>query len=286
MNEGWDELVVEVAREGADALGALLLELGSSGLMEAPGDGRPLRQLWDEGPEPPPPATLLLTGWFAPGQRERVGAALPAGLAPRWRLLGDTDWLAASRASFRPIALSESLLVAPPWDAPPGALVIEPGQGFGTGDHPTTRLAWGLVEELLDRPDPPARVLDVGCGSGILALAAARRGARVEGIDVEPEAVAEARQNAERNGLRAAFSTTPLAEVSGRFPLVVANLHAELILRLLPDLVERVGERLVLAGILGDVRAERVDAACRAAGLRLERALSGEEWRARRWARG
>ncbi|HBP20429.1 MAG TPA: 50S ribosomal protein L11 methyltransferase [Planctomycetes bacterium] len=285
MSEGWDELSVEVAREEAEALGARLLELGSSGLMEAPGDGRAPRQLWDEGPEPPPPATLLLTAWFRPDQRARVAAGLPTELTLRWRALTDTDWLAASQASFAPIALSERLVVAPPWDAPPGALVIEPGQGFGTGDHPTTRLAWQLVEELLEGAAPPARLLDVGCGSGILALAAARHGVAAAGIDVEAEAVAEAHLNAERNGLVAEFTTTPLAEVPGRFPLVVANLHAELILRLLPDLIARVGERLVLAGILGAERAARVDEACRAAGLVLERELRAEEWRARRWRR-
>jgi ribosomal protein L11 methyltransferase len=159
------------------------------------------------------------------------------------------DWEAEFRSGFRAERVSERITVAPPWDAPPGAVIIEPGQGFGTGAHETTRAAL----RALDRWCVGCRtVLDVGCGSGVLALAGARLGLRARGVDVEAAAVREARRAARVNGLRATFSTRPVASLVTPADLVVANLHAELIVALARPLRRLTRRRLILAGILAD----------------------------------
>lgn len=244
--------LVGVPRADLDDLSDRLFALGASGLQEdhLPGEAPPVRQPWDTGPEPRPPARVLLRAWFEDPDRAAVEAAVGRA-APelRWEEVVEVDWEAEWRASVRPLVVSPRLVVAPPWDAPEGAVLIEPGQGFGSGEHPTTRQALTALDQLADEV---SSVLDVGSGSGILALAAARLGLRARGIDVEESAVADARANAVRNGLDVPFSTTPIADLTEPADLVLANLHAELIVKLRADLLRLTGRWLVLAGILAD----------------------------------
>ncbi len=258
----WELCLVGLPRRLAASTSARLFHLGSAGVQEdwLPGTAPPPRQPWDEGPPAPLPARIVLRAWFEDPDRPAIDAALrdvPAEGA--WAPVEDVDWEAAWRAGFQPIRVSDRITVAPPWDAPPGALIIEPGQGFGSGAHPTTRMALVAVDELAEHA---RSALDVGCGSGALAIAAARFGLDAAGIDVDEAAVRDARANAARNGVSVRWSTTPLAELRGRWDLVLANLHAELIVRLAPELVARTGRWLVLAGILDD----REDAVRRAIG--------------------
>lgn len=167
----------------------------------------------------------------------------------RWSTVEEVDWQAAWRATIHPLRITERLVVAPPWDAPPGALILEPGSGFGSGTHPSTRMALIAVEDLAPGL---STALDVGCGSGILGIAAARHGLQVEGIDVEETAIVDARANAARNQVDADWSTRPVHLLEGRRDLVLGNLHAELIVRLAPDLIRLTGRWLVLAGIIVD----------------------------------
>jgi len=233
-------------------LSARLFELGASGLQEdhLPGEAPPPRQPWDEGPPPAATPRLILRAWFEDPDIQRIDAELTDVRAEsRWSPVPDTDWEVSWRAGFAPIRVSERLVIAPPWDAPDGALIISPGQGFGTGSHPTTLQALRAIETL----SPGLRTaLDIGCGSGILALAAARLGLEARGIDIEEAAVADAVANAERNALDAHFSTTPVAAIEEPADLVLANLHAELIVHFAPHLARLTGEWLVLAGILAD----------------------------------
>ena len=248
----WRELrlVVEAAR--AEPVGDRLGAPGASRVQHQflPREAPAPRQPWDTGPAPPLPARRRLLAWFEDPDEAAIVAALPAEAAsPSWTEVPEVDWSTAWREGLGPVEVSEDLVVAPPWDAPPGALIIEPGQGFGTGHHPSTRQALAL----LVRHAPSHRTaLDVGCGSGILALAAARQGLDVWGIDVESSAVSEARRHATVNGLAARFDTTPLDRVGSRFDLVLANLHAELLVRLAPALLARTGRTLIAAGILAD----------------------------------
>lgn len=250
--QSYDELTVEVLRPRGEALCALLLELGSVGLQEEDPDAGPPRQLWDTGPVAPPGDWLRVRAWFQDAARAEIEAAL-GPFEPRSMSWGveDTDWEAESRAAFAPFQVGR-FTIAPPWDPVPGAIVITPASGFGTGHHPTTRF---MLEALEALAEPGQRVLDVGCGSGILALAAAQLGLAAHGVDVAPEAVEEARVNAQQSGLEATFSATPLAECEPAEG-VLANLHAELLIPLARELQRVTLRWLVLGGIRSVCEAE------------------------------
>lgn len=257
----WVALVVDgLARRRFTGVSSAMFNLGAAGVAEE-GDGgieRPPRQTWDIGPPEPPARTVRLRAWFAAPDETVIAAVdgcLPRGVEARWEAVPDEDWSTAWQVHF-PVIRIGRLTVAPPWDAEPGALLLEPGQGFGTGQHATTRQVLERLVSLLDAA-PCGRVLDVGCGSGILALAAAHLGADAYGIDNDPVAVADARAQAARNGLNVAFDTTPLAEVPGRWGIVLANLFADTIVDLADDLVECTSDHLILGGILAD-REQRV----------------------------
>ena len=249
---GWAALrLVGLPRTELDSVSTRLFDLGAQGLQEdwLPGQAPAPLQPWDEG-EPPLADPVLLTAWFEDVDRSVVTEALvDLSVAVEWEDVEDQDWEAMSREGFEPVEVSARITVAPPWDAPEGALIIEPGQGFGTGAHPTTRQALEAVDLFADGL---ATALDVGTGSGVLAIAAARLGLVATGIDVDVAAIEDARRQAARNEVRVELSTTPLPRVTEVFDLVLANLHAELLVRFADDLVRVTGRHLVLAGILVD----------------------------------
>lgn len=248
----WHQVTVELPRPLGGAVSKVLLAAGAAGIQEDP-DAAP-RQAWE--PAAPPPPRLLLRAWFQALRPPDLGPALAPllGDAPalEWVVLPETRWAEAWREGLEPVRISAELTVAPPWNAPAGALVIEPGQGFGTGWHPTTRGALRALERALAGDDRPRTLLDVGCGSGVVCLAAARRGLTAWGVDTDPAAVEEARANARRNGCAIEVSTTPIGRWTRPADLVVANHHAELLLELLPDLARLTAVELILAGILAD----------------------------------
>jgi ribosomal protein L11 methyltransferase len=156
-------------------------------------------------------------------------------------------WLDAWRDFARPVAAGR-LVVVPAW-VEQVTLRIDPGRVFGHGGHPTTRL---LLEELDRRIVGGESVLDVGTGSGVLAVAAKKLGAgRVVGIDIDPECVPVTTANAEANGVSVEVSATPLAEVDGTFDLVLANIGADVLIELAPQIAAR-GGVLLLSGLLAD----------------------------------
>ncbi|HVN27675.1 MAG TPA: 50S ribosomal protein L11 methyltransferase, partial [Candidatus Binataceae bacterium] len=170
----------------------------------------------------------------------------------------DPGWATMWQERFEPLKLGEHFLIVPPWNraTEPGrtSIVVLPGQAFGTGHHPSTSGALLAIEEIVARKKI-ARAIDVGTGSGILAIAMALRGIRnIIAIDNDPLALDNARENAELNGVtkRIAFSITPIAEVRGRFDLVVANILSKTLIAMAPDLKRLVarGGHLVLGGIL------------------------------------
>lgn len=275
MGEGrWVELSLVVARGLLPHRSAELFELGALGLQEdfLEGEAPPPRQPWDTGPLPPVPKHKVLRAWFEPaaGETAREVVELWAEES-RWREVGQEDWADGWRASFQRLVISPTLAVSPTWAAEAGDLVVEPGMAFGTGDHPTTRACLERVEQLAT---PGASCLDVGCGSGVLALVAVREGMAAWGIDIDADAVRESRENAERNGLVVRFDDTPVHRVEGRYELVVANLYAEVLSKLAPEMRRCASRDIVLAGILAD-RAHLVEAAF--AGLEVvERAQTGD----------
>jgi len=171
-------------------------------------------------------------------------------------LVADQDWVRATQAQFTPIRITDRLWIVPSWCAPPdpGAinLTLDPGLAFGTGSHPTTRLCLAWLATFLRRGQS---VLDYGCGSGILAIAAARLGAGdAVGTDIDPQAMVASRANAERNGVAATFALPEelAPRAARRFDVVVANILANPLVLLAPALAAhtRPGGRIVLSGVL------------------------------------
>lgn len=187
---------------------------------------------------------------------------------PEVSYIGEEDWANNWKEHFKPSRIGTRLVIKPTWEefaARENDLIIEldPGMAFGTGTHPTTRLCLETMERYFFReppyenrqPDPPTAVLDVGTGSGLLAIAAVKLGAnRVIGIDIDPGAVEIAHANLVLNRVDTAARVTsePLAEVAGDFDIVVANILAEELVRLGGDLFSRVRANglLILSGIL------------------------------------
>jgi len=199
--------------------------------------------------------TVLFTVGF---DVENVLAACAAELGEKLpqhvvETVPDTDWVRVSQAQFQPMHVSESLWIVPSWCEPPDPKAInvriDPGLAFGTGSHPTTQLCLRWLAQNLPSG---ASLLDYGCGSGVLAIAAAKLGAgTVVGTDIDAQAIAMGRANANSNGVNATFGL-PGELPSGSFDVVVANILADPLELLAPLLAERVrsGGSIVLAGLL------------------------------------
>jgi ribosomal protein L11 methyltransferase len=202
-------------------------------------------------------------------------------LAGEWELVPERDWNEAWKAGLEAVTVG-AVTVVPPWLAPPPdtpiVLVVEPAQAFGTGHHETTTACLGALQEL----DLRGRsVLDVGTGTGVLALAAARLGAgRVVAVDVDPLAVTAARDNAARNGVTGVDVRPGSVEAVGaeRFDVVVANLDTATISALAGGLAERLAPRgtFVASGVSRE-RAGEALAALDRAGLAIS-PRPGREW--------
>jgi ribosomal protein L11 methyltransferase len=215
--------------------------------------------------------------------------------------VADVDWTEIWKQHFHPIPIGKHLMIGPTWiDFESEARIvvkIDPGMAFGTGTHPTTQLCLEILEDLLDVQGEESkehlkdqrRMIDVGCGSGILGIAAVKLGvSHVLGVDNDPQAVAVARQNSAINdvGENLAFYSGSLSEIkAGIFPmqkahLVTVNILAPVIIKMLEaglsDLVEPAGN-LILSGILEE-QAGEVGAAIRGSGLRIRESRQIGDW--------
>jgi ribosomal protein L11 methyltransferase len=247
-----------VPRHQVGCLAQLAVAGGASGVQEAPppGEAPRLQQPWEE--EAPKPSVLCtLQTWVPPADAERLQAALGAvaGVPVTQTPAEDADWEEVWKQHHHPVEVGP-LRVSPPWQAREGDLVIPPGQAFGTGDHPTTR---SCLQALVDLAPQVETCLDVGCGSGVLALAAMRLGLQAQGTDIDPLAVETAIENGRLNELPSPFSTAGLGTLTGPYDLVIANLYAEVLAMLAPELVRLTGTWLVLAGVLWDRKALVLD---------------------------
>jgi ribosomal protein L11 methyltransferase len=276
------ELTVHAGDETTEALTNFLWELGAVGVVEEALADAPAR-LRAFFPAEASAALVesvetyldgLWTLGFATGRRATV------------QPVADEDWAAAWREHFRPIAVGRALIVAPPWEAPAPSdrlvLTIEPGRAFGTGHHGTTAGCLELLETLV-ADGPPARVIDVGTGSGILAIAAARLGVtEVLACDTDPDAVTATLANAARNrvGDRVhALVADAAALTVAPAPLVLANLLASAHRTLAASYRRLVddGGSLVLGGLL-DAEADDVATALADHGFHRTASRSLEGW--------
>jgi len=248
---------VEMVSDALEALDAL-----SVSVEDADAETGAEHALFGEPGMPPPKA-----GW----QRSRILALFPSEAAaneavqllqPQDFFAGcevrgitkvpDEDWVRLTQAQFTPVAITSEFWIVPSWHEPPAqarqVIRLDPGLAFGTGTHPTTRMCLGWIahQQLQGR-----RVLDYGCGSGILAIAAARFGAApVDAVDIDADAVGAAWANALANGVQISAGSPDLA--TGRYHAVLANILAIPLKMLAPLLCSYVapGGSLVLAGIL------------------------------------
>ena len=261
---GWQNVSFLTDAERAEPMCDALMEAGAlSASIEDADAGTP-----DELPQFGEPGSVNTPGW----QRSRIVALLEAdaevdalmaeaaaavGLeqVPAYTLeaVAEQNWVQLTQSQFDPIKVSDRLWIVPSWHESPDPaavnLILDPGMAFGTGSHPTTRLC---LEWLERQVSADCSVLDYGCGSGILAIAAARLGAgQVAGVDIDPQAVEAAKANAERNGVSALFADSA-EPVAGEYDLVVANILSNPLRVLAPAICAHVrsGGRLALSGIL------------------------------------
>ena len=280
-------LVEPVSDALIDELGALSVSVEDA---DAGSDAE--QALFGEPGEPAPQAgwqRSTLQALFA--AEEAASAAAAALLAEDWtdglalqslQPLPEQDWVRLTQAQFEPVAITDAFWVVPSWHEVPHAarrvIRLDPGLAFGTGTHPTTRmcLRW-LAGHAALLAAPGARVLDYGCGSGILAIGAALHGAAdIDAVDIDPAAVQATEANARANGvaLRAGLPE----QASGRYALVLANILATPLQLLAPLLCAQLqpGAPLVLAGIL-ERQAEQL-AAAYALWLELQVSDAQEGW--------
>lgn len=276
----WTEIVIEVARDQAEALSDALMDAGALSVsVEDADEGTDAEQplFGEPGMEPKESAwersrvvaladvhanhaTIVADAVAALG----LGYALPFALRP----VADQDWVRLTQSQFEPIHIGKHIWVVPSWhDAPdPDALILEldPGLAFGTGSHPTTRLCMEWLETNLAAAPT---VLDYGCGSGILALVAKKLGSPVVvGVDIDPQALESAHFNTERNHCEVDYYLPEAFDqaypVGQTFAVVVANILAGPLQVMASMLAGRVaaGGSLVLSGVL-DRQADEVIAA-------------------------
>lgn len=273
----WTAVVITGAAELADSLASFLIDLGAPGLQtEELGDTVRLTAHFSE----PPAAEVIDT--FC----QSLPAAFPGVTAPQLRFesVAETAWAESWKEHFPPLVIGERLFVHPPWidDVPAGriAIRIDPGMAFGTGQHASTRGCLELLEEAV-RETSATRVLDIGTGSGILAIAAAKLGAvEVCAVDTDPDACRVAIENAAANEVSERIGVFgSLESAKGTFEIILANLFAPQLVEMTEEIVQRLSPEgwLIGSGILKSEVSTVIDA-WSAARLRLYAQRQEGEW--------
>ncbi len=277
----YHSVTVDLPEGSAELVSQALHDLGALGLEVRDREAPPM-----PGVRGPNPGEAIIVAFFeARADAESAVSEVQAGW-PEARVQLEAvpaqDWSNQWKSLIRSVQVGR-LWVGPPWEreqAPSDkvVIVVEPKMAFGTGDHPTTSLCLAAVDDFL-QAHPNASVLDVGTGTGVLAIAAKKLNAgRVVGIDNDLMSVALAKENAQVNHvLDIDLSAKTLSQLQGPFDLVVANILANTLIELAPALCAHVKNRLVLAGVLQHQKGE-VEAAFVKHGLRPLPGASQGEW--------
>lgn len=260
----WLSLKIQADENTAGTLSDALLELGalSAAIEDADAETAEERAIFGEPGEPVDSlwSNNVVSALFAVDADIPAivaAATVAAGLdaAPRYTIepVAEQDWVRLTQAQFEPIQITTKLWIIPTWHTPPDPaavnLAIDPGLAFGTGSHPTTHLCLQWLEQNLAGGET---VLDYGCGSGILTIAALKLGAgRATGVDIDPQAIVASRQNADLNAVAAEFYLPGDAPKTVA-DIVVANILTNPLKVLAPLLAQAVrpGGKIVLSGVL------------------------------------
>ena len=270
---GWLSLKIEAHDNSAELISDTLMELGalSTSIEDAHAETPDEQPIFGEPGDPPPGLwrdNMVSALFDEDVALDKIMQALQesTGLVLKHTIerIAEQDWVRATQSQFDPIRIRDDLWIVPTWHSAPNPqalnIVLDPGLAFGTGSHPTTHLclAW-----LADQVATTDIVLDYGCGSGILAIAASKLGAqRVIGVDIDAQAVQASRYNAEQNHVSAEFFLpAEFNGVPGGADIVVANILSSALAVLAPALAAacRPGGRIALSGILRE-QAEHVSA--------------------------
>lgn len=302
----WAEVIIHTTTGGADAVSGLLMEHGASGTMiedrsDIPDPAKPhgIWELIDPALLESMPADVLVHAWFPPDAalsellsslRERLAALASdepdfGTLELETRNVRDEDWAENWKKYYKPFRAGKHLLVKPTWESCeplPGDRVIEidPGMAFGSGTHETTAMCMELIEKTLRGGE---RVLDVGTGSGILAICAALCGAgSVLAIDIDPDAVKTAEENVSHNHLEKTVTVTHgdlLNGIEAECDICVANIIADVICAFAAPVKRHIlpGGRFICSGIIRE-RENDVTAALNSAGYTILDIMRRGEW--------
>ena len=298
----WREVAVTVSSEGEEAVADLFYQLGCPGVSVE--DPELLLNyiesgIWDyhNFGEVLLTGTSVVKGYFPEDDElleklDKLNLGIQELLArfPDWVMqthgltLKEVDWETAWKAYFKPIRVGKHILVKPTWEQAeilPGDIVLEldPGMAFGTGTHPTTTLCLKTMEGMIK---PGQTVFDLGTGSGILAIAAAKLGAKVEAVDLDSVAIKVAQENVDLNGVndRVRVARGDLGTVlTGQADVVIANIIADVILMLLPDLKRllRPAGEFLASGII-DNRADELEEGLKDAGFEIIERVLDSGW--------
>jgi ribosomal protein L11 methyltransferase len=244
---------------------------------------------------PPPDRPAVLSAAASALATARAAGLVVDPVEVRERSADESEWRDVWKQFFRAARIGRRFVVRPSWDtvsthAAELVIDLDPGRAFGTGAHPSTRLAVALAEDIADKMAegaqraPVARFLDLGCGSGILSIAAARLwpGAVGVAVDIDPEATACSQENLERNNIKSvSLVTGTIEQTSGDFDLIMANIQADVLLKMAAPLAGKLlpGGYAILSGILLTQADEIVDG-YRRIGLVLQARRDEDEWSA------
>lgn len=282
----WQKISVTVDARQSEEAATLLASMSGNGV-----------EIDDTSPE-----SSMITGYLDPSVTPGESEEFLADLSDRMRRLDprcsisraalqEQDWNREWKKHFHALSLSPRLTVCPSWEAKTlsghgQTLIMDPGMAFGTGHHATTALVVGLLDQLMAGDATRTQtVLDVGCGTGILAMAAALFGATtVLAVDNDPEAVRVAGETVRSNQLEQTVTVadTPLAAISGPYDLVCANIIFSVLHGMLPEFARLIppGGHLILSGLLAGEQTDRIARAALPLHFTLEKTDTREEWAA------
>ncbi len=295
--ETWLKVTITTPPELVEGLSNFLTELGAQGVFQEELETSAFTD------QPEPPSKGVLNAFLPSGESDpsmitalttyinSLGEMFPGLERPHFttEVIIDPDWEEQWKKFFKPLRVTRSIVVKPTWERYQATsrdmvIDIDPGMAFGTGQHPSTWMCLEAMEEILlkDRSFREWRVLDVGTGTGILGIAAAKLGAKsVLCVDIDPKAVEIAHENVAVNrvGDRVVIVNSDVVKIKGTFELIVANLTADALIKIKSHLVKMMepGGYLVISGIIEQNRKD-IEKAFLKDKLTTHRAITDREW--------